>query len=313
MQFICFILYECCIGFFLPKQFTLMMLLTVQQSVNTITHIGLCFMYLIEFVFDACCHQHCLFVLQWGSTVFGSMTRGIVNVSLSWWSSKYTHALTVQTTRLYCECRFFTLCHTFTVLQNCEARGGPHPESVTRADRASQDERARRAEACWHPGTPQQSQGGIPQSEKNYKKEFFFPATEKIDNLIEWLTLFINWTSVWTLVMHVWGYRGPPTRIISTVCVSVYYIIHLYSSLYFGGKKTWLFFIFVVQAQACETDVRAEVSMPAPVTAAEHTRKKTRQDKVRKPAFKKQPLSRTKEKAPCGFSVQYMLSHSLGF
>lgn len=130
--------------------------------------------------------------------------------------------------------------------------------------------------------------------------KIFFPATEKIDSLIEWLTLFINWTSVWTLVMHVWGYSGPPTRIISTVCVSVYYIIHLYSSLYFGGKKNMAFFMFVVQAQACETDVRAEVSMPAPVTAAEHTRKKTRQDKVRKPAFKKQPLSRTKEKAPCG-------------
>lgn len=97
------------------------------------------------------------------------------------------------------------------------------------------------------------------------------------------------------------------------MCVSVYYLIHLYLSLYFGGERKHGFFFFVVQAQAGETDVRAEVSMPAPVTAAEHTRKKTRQDKVRKPAFKKQPLSRRKEKAPCGFGVQYMLSDSLGF
>lgn len=36
--------------FFPPKQFTWGMPLTVQQSVNIITHIGLCFMYLIEFV-----------------------------------------------------------------------------------------------------------------------------------------------------------------------------------------------------------------------------------------------------------------------
>lgn len=41
---------------------------------------------------------------------------------------------------------------------------------------------------------------------------------------------------MWTLVVHVWGY-SPPTRIISTVCVSVYYLIHLYPSLYFGGEK----------------------------------------------------------------------------
>lgn len=86
--------------------------------------------------------------------------------------------------------------------------------------------------------------------------------------------------------MHVWGYSGPPTRIITTV------FIILYTSIcpFISGEKKHGFFIFVVQAQAGETDVRAEVSMPAPVTAAEHTHKKTRQDKVGKPAFKKTAL-----------------------
>lgn len=97
------------------------------------------------------------------------------------------------------------------------------------------------------------------------------------------------------------------------LCARLFIILYTYIRPFILGGEKHGFFIFVVQAQAGETDVRAEVSMPAPVTAAEHTRKKTRQDKVRKPAFKKQPLSRRKEKAPCGFGVQYMLSDSLGF
>lgn len=60
--------------------------------------------------------------------------------------------------------------------------------------------------------------------------------------------------------------------------------------------------VFVAQAQAGETDVRAEVSMPASAATAEHARNKPRPDKVRKPAFES-TLLRKKEKAPCRFCV----------
>lgn len=43
--------------------------------------------------------------------------------------------------------------------------------------------------------------------------------------------------------------------------------------------------VFVAQAQAGETDVRVEVSMPASAATAEYARNKPRPDKVRKPAF----------------------------
>lgn len=71
--------------------------------------------------------------------------------------------------------------------------------------------------------------------------------------------------------------------------------------------------MFVVQAQAGEMDVRAEVSMPAPITTAEHARNKPRPDKVRKPAFENRCYCgyRHQEKAPCCLGVPSTLSDSL--